>query len=80
MPGASKFLDFMRDLRSSAEILAGPCLEIEHLALPERKFEQYLNFFGAQLSVTVSSSLSQLDSLSAIQSSISFGTAIGMLS
>jgi len=47
-------------------------LELEHLALPERKFEQFSGFCEAKLSVPVSSS-PQLDSHSGIQSAISFG-------
>jgi len=72
-------LDFKRDPRSSADIFGRSIgLVLEHLALSERKFEQLSGFCGAYLSGPVSSSPSQLDSLSVIQSAIFFGTAAGM--
>jgi len=46
MPGISKLLDFERDLRSPevpSRYVASLCLELEHSALPEGKFEQYLD-------------------------------------
>jgi len=53
MPGASKFLDFMRDPRSSAEILAGPSLELKHSALPKRKFERHRDFWSIVVCISV---------------------------